>query len=1564
MADQSQHASRESSSGETSYRILVADDAPVSRAILDRLLSPDYTVLQAADGEQALKILRGGGVNMVLSDILMPKMSGLELLRAMRADETLASVPVIMITADGNAENEIEALRLGAVDVVRKPFAAHILRVRVRNLLALQAAARAAEQSRRDRLQMKLQAEELRTMERDELTGVLNRQAFYRHVRAYLDAHPGQQLEMIRFDLDNFSTVNDLMGVKAGDRLLAKIGHEILSYGDFTTETPVAGHIEADHFAALHNPAKQPAEELFSRVQGWLAKNAADSCPNCRFGVYPITDPTLDPAVMCDRALLALRSTKGNFTQRFARYDDSLRQKLLEEQQLTDEMLPALLSGQFVIYYQPQVNYSSGELIGAEALIRWNHPKKGMLPPSVFLPLFERNGLVTQLDNFVWESVCRQLTLWRNRFGGRVAPVSVNISRVDTYDEDLCARLTELVRKYGLPQELLRLEITESAYVGDAKRLGGIVKQLSQAGFTVEMDDFGSAYSSLNMLKDIPVDILKLDMKFLSDTENSIRSGNILSSVVRMARWLQLPVIAEGVETKQQADYLCSIGCLYMQGYYFSKPISPEEYENFLQCRALGKTDKYCHTDISTAERFWDASTQTALIFNSYVGGAVILQRTGDELEMLRANDEFFKTLHTTREDYLPAMLHVWRRFSPDGRKTYNAMLDKAARGEEARCDLRSLPVSDGHRDWTRNRAKLLAKNGASEIFYVLVENITAEKAAQEELSRQKSLLSRLYNGVPCGIVDYLAEDGKLRIANFNDTAWKMSGFRNRQEFERNYGKSRGCSMVHPDDLPMLLKKVREAAETGAYTILECRMARAGGTYFPTEIRLHYRTDPAGGDTLQGVFMDISDRREQEVQKYGKLLLTIFDEVFLLDYQADRCRILKGVEPYASSGETVDGLDEMNRSWITRYVQEEDREKTAEFLTADSLRRACACQTIPWVDYRIILPDGKMRQIRSSAVSVDEHRFLLCCRDVTEEKQAARQAEEIAVLQATLEEQERYRIIVEQTGASVVEWNHKTGEFFHSGGYENYAISRCDPRTILRNEGQTTMVHPDDADTLNRFFRESRSGKGGAQATLRLRMTDGSYRWTRIHGNSLRTADGKPSRTIGTLADLDDEMRAKEKLQETSAQLENIISNIPSGIGIYRLDSPRRIIPLYISDHACQIFGFTREECDRRIAAGSPMEFLADVQPLSKERLAAMKLGRPLHLSRVRARRADGSRFWLRLTASLVTDSRGATLCYATMLDVSNLVEAEQSADSLKELYRLLMESTETITFDYSAGKDLLRLSFMNQKNIRTERQYPDYVHFAESGRSRVDPSSRPALLRALHAALEREVHGELDLRALGPDGRRHWYHTKFLSLAQDGAVYRIIGRVDNFDGVVLAQEAKLEEAQIDRVTGLRNKDSGRAAVEKLMARRPRAQRDAMIFLDIDNFKGINDTFGHLDADRILTKLGAILKGNFRATDVAARFGGDEFLVYMVAPESLQVVLDKAARVLEAVRTIPAGGAKFLECSIGVAEVSGALRKFETAFHHADEAMYQSKRSGKHRCSVYHRGKCGGTEKK
>ena len=281
---------------------------------------------------------------------------------------------------------------------------------------------------------------------------------------------------------------------------------------------------------------------------------------------------------MCDRALLAADSVKGQYNRHYAVYDDTLRARLLREKAITDAMESALAEEQFVVYLQPKYSLREECMAGAEALVRWNHPKLGFISPGEFIPLFEKNGFIPQLDQYVWEKVCTYLHEWRQK-GYPTLPVSVNVSRADIFQIELVQVLTELTQKYGIEPSNLHLEITESAYAENPTQILQAVNQLRKLGFVIEMDDFGSGYSSLNMLNQMQMDILKLDMKFIQNEMAKPVSQSILSYVVSMVHGMKLSVVAEGVETREQLERLQSIGCDYVQGYFLAKPMPASDYE-------------------------------------------------------------------------------------------------------------------------------------------------------------------------------------------------------------------------------------------------------------------------------------------------------------------------------------------------------------------------------------------------------------------------------------------------------------------------------------------------------------------------------------------------------------------------------------------------------------------------------------------------------------------------------------------------------------------------------------------------------------------------------------------------------------------------------------------------------------------------------------------------------------------------------------------------------------------------------------------------------------------------
>ena len=381
--------------------------------------------------------------------------------------------------------------------------------------------------------------------------------------------------------------INDFYGTAEGDRLLCYIAKLFAKVSiDYHW---LLGRLHNDVFVILMEHGSMTYEDLTKIVDRQLEAVSKDMKIILSFGIYPITDKSLSVSVMCDRALLASKKAKGNYSTSYTVYQEVLRQTIMDEQSMINEMDAALAMGQFVPFYQPKYNIETGHIIGFEALVRWVHPTRGLIPPQEFIPLFESNGFISQVDYYIWEEVCKDLRKLRDA-GYDVLPVSVNVSRMELY-LNIESQLLGLMNKYQIPTKLFRLEITETAYTKDPQQLIEVVEILRKRGFLILMDDFGSGYSSLNMLKEVPVDVLKIDLQFVQGIETSGKSEKILESVVIMARKLNLAVIAEGVETKKQVDFLLSIGCLRAQGYYYSHPISREEMYAIYDNPAIYKGD-------------------------------------------------------------------------------------------------------------------------------------------------------------------------------------------------------------------------------------------------------------------------------------------------------------------------------------------------------------------------------------------------------------------------------------------------------------------------------------------------------------------------------------------------------------------------------------------------------------------------------------------------------------------------------------------------------------------------------------------------------------------------------------------------------------------------------------------------------------------------------------------------------------------------------------------------------------------------------------------------------------
>ena len=555
--------------------VLVAEDEEVNRELLGQILRDDYEVIFAEDGLQAYQLIREQQhtLSIVLLDLQMPGMTGLELLERIKDEQDVQLIPVIVMTSD--QDSEIKSLTLGAADFIPKPYPAPgVILARIRRTIELF----------EDRLTIQI-------TERDPLTNLYNREFFYHYAELFDQYHQNMEMDAIIIDIYHFRVINERFGNAYGDEILRRIG---LKVREMVADTGgIVCRREADTFMVYCPHGKDYKQILDSASYGLSSEDIPINRIRLRMGVYANVDRSIPIERRFDRAKMAVDMIRNSYTKTIEIYDHKLHEKEIFEQQLVEGFHQAIEENQFKIYYQPKFNIT-GEiplLTSAEALVRWLHPQFGYISPGQFIPLFEDNGLIEELDLYVWKEVARQIHAWKDTLNFAV-PVSVNVSRVDMYDPHLIDTIRGILVEHHLTPYDLPLEVTESAYTQDSEQIISTVNTLRKAGFHIEMDDFGNGYSSLNMLSTLPIDALKLDMDFVQNAFRCRNDTRMLEIIIDIADYLSVPVIAEGVETEEQYEALKAIGCDIVQGYFFSKPIPPDEFEEFLLNRQQ-LTDQY-----------------------------------------------------------------------------------------------------------------------------------------------------------------------------------------------------------------------------------------------------------------------------------------------------------------------------------------------------------------------------------------------------------------------------------------------------------------------------------------------------------------------------------------------------------------------------------------------------------------------------------------------------------------------------------------------------------------------------------------------------------------------------------------------------------------------------------------------------------------------------------------------------------------------------------------------------------------------------------------------------------
>lgn len=625
----------------------------------------------------------------------------------------------------------------------------------------------------------------------DGLTGLLSRAAFSQEAQKQILSDPETRYVLVQMDVDRFRMVNELFGQEEGDGLLRYLGETLRL---FLREEGICGRVGGDVFSVCMRYTKKGVQSLISFVEDRLSAYPLDFRVQVSFGLCLVEDAQVPVETLCGRAGLAMKTVKGTDAKRYAFFDETLRQSRTEEREMAGEMEGALLDGQFTVYLQPKYDLATGSILGAEALARWCHPQKGMILPEAFLPLFEQNGFILQLEPYLWERACKMLRVQLDETG-RALPISVNVSPLQLYNPNLCRTLLRLVERYGLDPSLLELELDAGEGSAQPGQLLSTAGALRESGFSVLLDRFLDGGFSLSLLKDLPAHGWKLDLRQLSGEERAkSRGGRILVSVLRMAQWLNVPVTVLGVETKWQAAFLKSIGCTHGQGFHFARPMPAEQYRALVDLKVNTTVPAPARTVRDPAfGAAWTPEAPLSLLLEYTADGAAIYEWQDGTPSLLRANEAYLNLIGGDGGGLSLQQRgqRAWDRMPEEDRALFSDMLQASVkRGEPVTGHYRRR-TEEGEMQSVRAVVRCLAQGAAWTMVFVSVQDITEQTALEEKSVEMAETLRSLLDALPVGI-GLLEQDGQeMDVAYANETYCRMHGYSKKeyiQQFEETPG--------------------------------------------------------------------------------------------------------------------------------------------------------------------------------------------------------------------------------------------------------------------------------------------------------------------------------------------------------------------------------------------------------------------------------------------------------------------------------------------------------------------------------------------------------------------------------------------------------------------------------------------------------------------------------------------------------------------------------------------------------------------------------------------------------
>lgn len=924
----------------SSINLLLVEKDERNRELIQGLFGEQYTYKCVNSIDEAISCVSDNTENIMLAFLSIDfELDSIEaFMEVTNQKVSLVCMPVILTAMDSHEDKIDTAYKLGALDLLNLKTANQSDITRMNNLIQLLVRGRNRT---------------LELVETDNLTGTLNLPGLRRRFAEAVRLSPDSRFVVVYADIKNFKYFNNLFGYKEGNRLLKYWCDTISRYRN--TEDMIC-RVSGDRIVVVM-PEKKAGDytsrfdEILYDVREHFKGEFGEYILDIIGGSY-LYDPAINGEETLDQiigyARQAQKTIKGKAGSGCAIYNDDMWRAQKRKLEINGHLENALKSGEIMVYVQPQYNYVSGELIGAECLCRWRHHDMGMLSPGEFIPALEESGRIFELDCYVWETACKYMRKWLDE--GKRVSLSVNVSRKDIGQADLPELFKGLIDKYRIPAEMLRIEITESVYMEETGRLIELVKNLSKLGFSVEMDDFGSGFSSLNLLHDIPFDVLKLDMGFLRESERNDISGSILNAVIKMAHVIDIRVLAEGVENVEQAEFLKNNGCLFAQGYFFSKPIPMENFEKLLENSSISELKtSYKKYQLFNIQELFDRNSSGFFIFNNCMGPAALFDYDRKTLQPVIINDGFCELVDFSRDFIEKSRKDVLQVLSDKNARKITGLLDEALNNGSSSGEI----YSERMNKYLSLTFRYVATRDNVELCFCEGTDVTNKRVLENKISELQRELRAQMEYMPGGTFK-CEYKGSERITYVSEGLVKMMGYDSVGAFMETHKTY--SDLVYAADRMKVRESMHKQMITDDIGKNEHRIVKADGSIIWVYEVCRSVEDEQGNKWIYAVVTDIDGIKKEQLEKrwYEKKLQAVLEMpgVILYEYNPENDTMTVSIRKEDGSLKErvadfyLEKLDE--RKWI----YEDDVESYI-----DAIRGVAALGTYQAVIARALFPN-------------------------------------------------------------------------------------------------------------------------------------------------------------------------------------------------------------------------------------------------------------------------------------------------------------------------------------------------------------------------------------------------------------------------------------------------------------------------------------------------------------------------------------------------------------------------------------------------------------------------------